>query len=119
MNGFAFAVPVIVLAQAQPLTDQTVTVTFNVGSVVTAIIVGLIAGFLANVLVRGRRIGLIGAIVVGVLGGIVGNFLFSILNISVSPALLEGIVIRFIDILVAFIGAVLILFLYVILFGRR
>jgi uncharacterized membrane protein YeaQ/YmgE (transglycosylase-associated protein family) len=109
----------IFLAQIDTVNDTTVTVTFNLGSLVTAIIVGLLAGFLASLLVRGRSYGLLGSLVLGVLGAIVGNFIFSLLNVSVPPSLLEGITIRFIDIIIAFIGALILLAIFVLLFGRR
>lgn len=118
MNAFLYVVPI--LAQADPL-NQTVTVTFNVNQVITSVIVGLIAGVLASVLARGRRFGFIGSIILGVLGAVVGGFIFSLLNIQIAPGspLLQGIEIRLIDILVAFVGALIILVIYFALFGRR
>jgi len=40
------------------------------------LIVGLVAGWIASVLVRGRGLGLIGNLVVGVIGAFLGGFLF-------------------------------------------
>jgi uncharacterized membrane protein YeaQ/YmgE (transglycosylase-associated protein family) len=109
-----------ILAQASPL-NQQVTVTFNLNQVITSVIVGLIAGALASVLVRGRRFSFLGSIILGILGAIVGGFVFSLLNIQVDPtsALASSITIRLVDILVAFIGALIILVIYILLFGRR
>lgn len=120
MNPFLHVIPI--LAQVDASTSgQTVTVSFNVNQVLTAIIVGLIAGALASILVRGRRFGFIGSIILGILGAIVGGFVFSLLNIQIDPAstLASSITIRLVDILVAFVGALIILVIYIALFGRR
>ena len=66
------------------------------------IIEGGIAGWLADMVVRGIRIGLLGAIVVGIIGGFLGGWLFGLLNISVGGGILA-------DIIVSFIGAVILL----------
>jgi uncharacterized membrane protein YeaQ/YmgE (transglycosylase-associated protein family) len=68
------------------------------------IIIGGIAGVLADAVVRGIRVGLGGAIAVGILGAIIGGWLFAQLGISLGLGLLG-------DIIVAFIGAVLLLIL--------
>ena len=39
------------------------------------IVVGLIAGFLASVVMRGGGYGLLGDIIVGIVGGVLGGFL--------------------------------------------
>ncbi|MBU1365789.1 MAG: GlsB/YeaQ/YmgE family stress response membrane protein [Gammaproteobacteria bacterium] len=67
------------------------------------LIVGLIAGWLAGVLVKGGGFGLIGDMVVGVIGAFVGGFLFSNLGVSAGGGLIGSIV-------VATIGAVVLLF---------
>ncbi len=48
--------------------------------IVVWIIVGGIAGFLADALVAGVRLGVLEAIVVGILGAFVGGWLFSVLG---------------------------------------
>ena len=100
---------------------QTVTVSFNISQVVTAVIVGLIAGALASVLVRGRRFGFFGSIILGILGAVVGGFLFSLFGFVPSPGslLATTILISLLDIVVAFIGALIILIIFIVLFGRR
>lgn len=52
------------------------------GDLLTWIIVGLIAGFLASIVIRGRGYGCIGNIVVGLIGSVVGGYLASLLNIT-------------------------------------
>ncbi len=68
------------------------------------IIVGGIAGLLADAVVTGIKVGLVGAIVVGTLGAVIGGWLFGLLNISLGGGLLS-------DIITAFIGAVVLLVL--------
>ena len=56
--------------------------------VIVWIIVGGIAGFLADALVGGVRLGVLEAIVVGILGAFVGGWLFWTLGVSPVAALL-------------------------------
>jgi uncharacterized membrane protein YeaQ/YmgE (transglycosylase-associated protein family) len=67
------------------------------------ILVGLVAGWLAGVLVKGGGFGVVGDIVVGVLGALVGGFLFVLLGFSGGGGLLGSIV-------VATVGAVVLIF---------
>ena len=55
---------------------------FQVSSLIEWIVIGLIAGFLANVFVRGRSAGCIGNIVVGLLGSFIGGILVSALDLG-------------------------------------
>ena len=73
------------------------------------IIIGGIAGILAEMLVGGLRSGLIGAIVVGILGAIIGGWLFGVLGLRVGTGIVA-------EIIKAFIGAALLL---LILRGAR
>jgi len=68
------------------------------------LIVGLIAGWLAGVLVKGGGFGLIGDLVVGVIGAFLGGWLFSTFGVSMGGGLIGSIV-------VATIGAVVLLFI--------
>jgi uncharacterized membrane protein YeaQ/YmgE (transglycosylase-associated protein family) len=63
------------------------------------IVIGLIAGWLAGVVMRGGGYGMAVDIVLGMLGAIVGGWIFSSLGIGAGGGLLGSIV-------VAFIGAV-------------
>jgi len=62
-------------------------------------VVGLIAGWLAGVVMKGGGYGIVVDIVLGMLGAIVGGWIFSVLGIGGGGGLIGGIV-------VAFIGAV-------------
>jgi uncharacterized membrane protein YeaQ/YmgE (transglycosylase-associated protein family) len=70
----------------------------------TWIIVGLVAGVLAS-LVMGGGFGIIGDIVIGILGAFVGAWIFRALGVTSPFGGLGG------TIFVAFIGAVVLLFL--------
>ena len=63
------------------------------------VVVGLIAGWLAGVVMKGGGYGIVVDIVLGILGAIVGGWIFSALGIGAGGGLIGGIV-------VAFIGAV-------------
>ena len=79
------------------------------------LVVGLIAGWLASMVMRGGGYGLIGDIIVGIVGALIGGFLAStLLNI---PDAMTGI--NFPSILVAFIGAVILIAILRLFSGRR
>ena len=66
------------------------------------LLVGVIAGWLAGVLVKGGGFGLIGDLVVGIIGALLGGLLFSGLAGTAGGGLLGSI-------LVATLGAVILL----------
>jgi len=66
------------------------------------IVVGAIAGILADAVVGRRRIGLGGAIIVGIIGAIIGGWLFDQLGISIAGGIIGTII-------EAFVGAVILL----------
>lgn len=67
------------------------------------LVVGLVAGWLAGVLVKGGGFGVVGDLVVGVIGAFLGGWLFSTLGASAGGGILGSIV-------VATLGAVVLLF---------
>jgi uncharacterized membrane protein YeaQ/YmgE (transglycosylase-associated protein family) len=79
------------------------------------IIVGLIAGFLASQVMKGRGSGLVGDLVLGIVGALLGGFLASVL--LKMPDAVNGINVT--SILVAFIGAVILIALLRAVSGRR
>lgn len=74
------------------------------------LIVGAIAGFLASKVLTGKGMGLIWDIVVGILGAFLGGWLASVANISVGNI--------FMEIVVAFVGAVILLVVFRALTSR-
>jgi uncharacterized membrane protein YeaQ/YmgE (transglycosylase-associated protein family) len=95
----------------QDIANQPIVVSTTLGQVVTWLVIGLIAGLLANFLVRGRGTSLGNSIIIGLVGAVIGGFLFSLLGVQVSPALRQGIVLPYIDIIVSFVGAIIVLIL--------
>src|SRR5215216_8009589 len=75
------------------------------------IIVGLVAGVLASMVMGGTGYGIIGDIIIGIVGAFVGGWLFSRLGISSPMAGMGG------TIFVAFIGALVLLFVLRLLRG--
>ncbi|HET6232316.1 MAG TPA: GlsB/YeaQ/YmgE family stress response membrane protein [Longimicrobiaceae bacterium] len=73
--------------------------------ILTWIIVGLIAGVLASLVMGGTGYGIIGDIVIGIVGAFVGGWLFRQLGVNSPMGGLAG------TIFVAFIGAVVLLFI--------
>jgi uncharacterized membrane protein YeaQ/YmgE (transglycosylase-associated protein family) len=68
------------------------------------LVVGIVAGWLAGLLVKGGGFGVIGDLVVGVIGAVLGGWLFSTLGASAGGGLLGSII-------VATVGAVVLLFI--------
>jgi uncharacterized membrane protein YeaQ/YmgE (transglycosylase-associated protein family) len=65
-----------------------------------AIIVGLIAGWLAGVVMKGGGYGIIVDILLGIVGGLLGPWIFGRLGIGAGSGIIGSII-------VAFIGAVI------------
>ena len=82
-------------------------------SIIAWIVLGLIAGFIASKLVNRTGSGIVMDLVLGVVGAFVGGFLFS--RFGAAPV--TGL--NLYSILVATIGAVVVLFIYHALVGRR
>jgi len=79
------------------------------------IVVGLIAGWLASRVMRGGGYGLIGDIIVGIVGAVIGGFLATTFLNMPNPV--NGINVT--SILVAFVGAVILLAILRAVSGRR
>ena len=78
--------------------------------IVVWIIVGAIAGFVASKVLTGKGMGLIWDIVVGILGAFLGFWLAGLVGLAVTNIVVE--------ILVAFVGACILLFLFRMIFRR-
>jgi len=66
------------------------------------ILVGAVAGVLADLVIKGINLGLIGKIIVGILGGYLGGWLLGLVGLSFTSTTLG-------KILTAFVGAVVLL----------
>jgi uncharacterized membrane protein YeaQ/YmgE (transglycosylase-associated protein family) len=82
-------------------------------SIVAWLVVGLIAGFLASKVVNKTGEGLVLDIVLGVVGAMVGGVLFNQFGHSGATG------VNLYSIFVAFIGAVIVLLIYHLVFRRR
>jgi uncharacterized membrane protein YeaQ/YmgE (transglycosylase-associated protein family) len=77
------------------------------------IVLGLIAGWLAGVLVKGSGYGVIGDIVLGILGALVGGWVASrLMGVGISGFNLESL-------LVAVLGAIVVIFIARLVAGTR
>lgn len=86
----------------------------SLSGIVWWLVVGLIAGFLASLVMRGGGYGIVGDIIVGIVGAFIGGFVASLLGIGAGG--LIG------TIIIAFIGAcILIAILRLVAgsYGRR
>ncbi|TME36857.1 MAG: GlsB/YeaQ/YmgE family stress response membrane protein [Chloroflexi bacterium] len=86
----------------------------TVENVVVFIVVGLIAGFLASRIVLGKGRGWFWDIIIGILGAILGGWLAGVLHLSINvgPSILN-------QIIIAFVGAVILLLVWRVLFHRN
>jgi uncharacterized membrane protein YeaQ/YmgE (transglycosylase-associated protein family) len=81
------------------------------GGIIAWILVGLIAGWAAGKVSRGHGFGLIGDLVVGLIGALIGGL--------VAGAFIQGSVGFLGSIIIAFLGAVVLLALIRLLSGHR
>jgi uncharacterized membrane protein YeaQ/YmgE (transglycosylase-associated protein family) len=81
--------------------------------ILTWLIVGLVAGLLASLVMGGTGLGIVGDIIAGIAGAFIGGWLFSKLGISSPFGGLGG------TIFIAFIGAVVLLFVLRLFRGAR
>ena len=82
-------------------------------SIIGWLILGLIAGFLASKIVNKTGEGLMLDIVLGIVGAFVGGYLFSIFGAAPVTGL------NIYSMIVAVVGAVVVLFIYHAVIGRR
>ena len=73
------------------------------------VVIGLLAGWLAGQITKGKGFGVLGDLIVGVIGSLLGSFVFGLLGIYASS--LVG------RLILAVVGAILLL--YLIRFIRR
>jgi uncharacterized membrane protein YeaQ/YmgE (transglycosylase-associated protein family) len=82
-------------------------------SVLSWILLGLVAGFLASKIVNSSGQGLLLDIVLGIIGAIVGGFLFSLFGVGGVTGF------NIYSLLVAIAGSIVVLWLYHTMTGRR
>ena len=83
-------------------------------NIVVYLVVGLIAGFLASRVVMGKGRGWFWDIIIGILGAIIGGWLAGVLHVSINigPSIVN-------QIIIAFVGAVILLLIWRVVFHRK
>jgi uncharacterized membrane protein YeaQ/YmgE (transglycosylase-associated protein family) len=82
-------------------------------SILAWIVLGLVAGWLAGQFMKGGGYGLVGDLVLGIIGAIVGGFLSStLLGVDVTGF-------NVISVIIAFVGACIVIAISRVLTGRR
>ena len=79
----------------------------------TWVIVGLVAGVLASLVMGGTGFGIIGDIIIGIVGAFVGGWLFRSLGVTSPMGGLAGVI------FVAFVGAMVLIFILRLIRGGR
>lgn len=86
----------------------------DIMSILGWLVVGLVAGFLAKYVVPGEGPGgVVGDIIIGLIGAVIGGWVFHLFDHSGATGL------NLWSIIVAFIGAVILLFILRAISGRR
>ena len=80
--------------------------------IIGALIIRLLAGWLGSLIYKGSGLGFLGNLVVGLFGSFLGFWLFGKLGISLGTGWIGAI-------LTGAIGAIIILFLLNLIFGKR
>lgn len=104
---------------AEGIADRQITINTSVGQVITWIIIGLVAGVMASFIMAGRRTSLSGSLIIGLAGALLGGFLLDLTGIELKGDLASTIEIQWADIVTAFVGAMILLFVVAIIRGRR
>jgi uncharacterized membrane protein YeaQ/YmgE (transglycosylase-associated protein family) len=76
--------------------------TLDPGGIIAWLVVGLIAGWLAGLVMKGGGYGVVGDIVIGIVGAFVGGFVFSLITGGGTAGFWGSIA-------VAFVGAVILI----------
>jgi uncharacterized membrane protein YeaQ/YmgE (transglycosylase-associated protein family) len=77
-------------------------------TIIAWLVLGAIAGYIAGFLMKGDEgLGIIGHVILGIVGAVVGGFLASLLGLNTGTE--DGDVINVVSIVVAVIGAIVVL----------
>jgi uncharacterized membrane protein YeaQ/YmgE (transglycosylase-associated protein family) len=93
------------------MSNMIFAVVLSPGGVIAWLVVGLVAGWLAGLMMKGSGYGVLGDIIVGLIGSFVGGLILSFF--------VEGAAGFWGSILVAFIGACVLIFLVRAISGRQ
>lgn len=81
-------------------------------SILFTLIIGALAGWLGSLIYKGSGLGLIGNIIVGIVGSYVGSFVLGKLGVNLGSGWVGAI-------LTGAIGAIIILFLFNLIFKKK
>ena len=95
------------------------TITIDVSALITWIIIGAIAGWLASIVLRGYGMRPLWNVIIGLIGAVIGGFLFQAFKLQVPRILSGAIELRLSDIVVAFVGALIVLLVVGAIYRRR
>ncbi len=76
----------------------------SLSALIVLVIVGVLAGWFAGKIMKGKGFGLIGDLVIGVIGSFLGGWLFGLLHISIGLGLIGTFI-------TAVVGALVLLFI--------
>src|ERR1700720_2354476 len=91
MTSFAFAsfasttLGAAIVTVANQIDEHTVYVQVTSPGFIATIIIGLLAGWIAGHITRGRGFGCIVDVILGLIGAVIGRWLFMKLGIAVAP----------------------------------
>lgn len=85
----------------------------DIMNIIAWLLLGLIAGFLASVVMKGGGYGVVGDIIVGLVGAFIGGWVFSLFGAGGATGLNVG------SIIVAFVGACILIAILRLVTGRR
>jgi len=80
--------------------------------IIVSLLIGAVAGWLGSMIYRGSGLGLLGNIIVGLIGGSLGYWLLGKLGVSLGGGWIGAI-------LTGAIGAIVILFLFNLIFRKK
>ena len=78
-------------------------------SIILWIVIGIVAGWLAGKIMKGKGFGLIGDLIIGVIGAFLGGWLFGLLHISIGAGIIGSLI-------TAVVGALVLLFVVRLIF---
>ena len=78
-------------------------------SIILWIVIGIVAGWAAGKIMKGKGFGLIGDLIVGVVGAFLGGWLFGLLHISIGGGIIGSLI-------TAVVGALVLLFVIRLIF---
>jgi len=84
----------------------------ELNELITILVVGCLAGWIAGLIMRGGGFGIIGNIVVGIIGAFAGRYLFDVLDVRIGTGIAGALV-------TAVIGAVVVLFIIGLIRGKK